>query len=64
MRKRFIAGAVCPQCHSQDTLAVGREDEQDVVVCVRCGYRQRQPEAGQKPEEAASDRLIGIFRPQ
>lgn len=41
-RKRFIAGAVCPQCQAQDTLAVGQEEQVDVVICIKCGYHQRQ----------------------
>ncbi|CAJ0998079.1 YheV family putative zinc ribbon protein [Sodalis praecaptivus] len=41
-RKRFIAGATCPVCHSSDTLAVWREENSDRVGCVKCGYSQRQ----------------------
>ncbi|AIA72830.1 hypothetical protein EV46_20175 [Pectobacterium atrosepticum] len=64
MRKRFIAGAVCPTCQAQDTLAVGREDEVEVVVCVKCGYRQsRADEPATVAAPQASD-IIGIFRPE
>ena len=41
-RKRFIAGAVCPSCSAMDTLAVWREDQVEVVECVKCGHHQRQ----------------------
>ncbi len=41
-RKRFIAGAVCPECQAQDTLAMWREDNVDVVQCVQCGHLERQ----------------------
>ena len=41
-RKRFIAGATCPKCKSQDTLMMWREDKIDVVECVNCGDQQRQ----------------------
>lgn len=40
-RKRFIAGAVCPECQAQDTLAMWREDNVDVVQCVTCGHLER-----------------------
>ncbi|MXP55812.1 YheV family putative metal-binding protein, partial [Pantoea sp. Seng] len=30
MRKRFIAGAVCPQCQEKDTLALWRENNVEV----------------------------------
>ena len=33
-RRRFIAGAVCPHCQQQDTLALYRELETEVVECV------------------------------
>lgn len=62
-RKRFIAGAVCPQCHTQDTLTVGMEDVEEVVACVKCGYRQSRPEAKQQAAERQDDRIIGMFHP-
>ena len=34
VRKRFIAGAKCPTCQAQDTLAMWRENNIDVVECV------------------------------
>ena len=34
VRKRFIAGAKCPSCQAQDTLAMWRENNIDVVECV------------------------------
>lgn len=64
MRKRFIAGAVCPECRTQDMLAVGYEDQTEVVVCVKCGYRQTR--LGE-PEAAAgrpADEIIAIFHPE
>ncbi|MBP2850821.1 MULTISPECIES: YheV family putative zinc ribbon protein [Dickeya] len=64
MRKRFIAGAVCPKCHSQDTLAVGREGDDDVVVCVHCGYQQSQSEAPPKAATPPTGEIIGLFRPE
>lgn len=40
MVKRFLAGAQCPACGQMDKLVVFREQEQDHVECVRCGYHQ------------------------
>ena len=31
VRKRFIAGAKCPSCQAQDTLAMWRENNIDIV---------------------------------
>ncbi|SLM64842.1 MULTISPECIES: YheV family putative zinc ribbon protein [Dickeya] len=63
-RKRFIAGAVCPKCQTQDTLAVGREGEEDIVVCVQCGYQQSQSDAPPKATSVPAGEIIGLFRPQ
>lgn len=62
-RKRFIAGAVCPQCQAQDTLAVGREDDVDVVECVQCGYHQRQSDTPATEAAPYGDTLIARFHP-
>lgn len=63
MRKRFIAGAVCPKCQAQDTLAVGREDETEVVICIKCGYHQRQSDEQAAPAGRSTEDIIGIFHP-
>lgn len=45
MTRRFIAGAVCPQCRALDRLVVEVVREKDEVTgtqqqrCVECGYR-------------------------
>ncbi|MGX8939887.1 YheV family putative zinc ribbon protein [Symbiopectobacterium sp. Eva_TO] len=62
-RKRFIAGAVCPQCQAQDTLAVGQEAHVDVVTCVKCGYRQCQSDPPPAAPERQGEHIIGIFHP-
>lgn len=63
-RKRFIAGATCPKCQSQDTLMMWREDKIDVVECVNCGDQQRQ--AGEVASEHVrqKEQVIGIFTPE
>ncbi|MDX5630798.1 MULTISPECIES: YheV family putative zinc ribbon protein [unclassified Brenneria] len=64
MRKRFIAGAICPECRTQDTLAVGYEDQTEVVVCVKCGYRQTRPDRPRRAAGRSADEIIGIFHPK
>ena len=41
--KRFIAGAVCPQCQLIDKIVVYQEADSAYCQCVRCGYQQQQP---------------------
>lgn len=63
-RKRFIAGAVCPKCQSQDTLMMWREDKIDVVECVNCGDQQRQVDDIATPHVRKQEQVIGIFTPE
>lgn len=43
IRKRFIAGAKCPACQAQDTMAMWRENNVDIVewlsAGIKCGKR-------------------------
>lgn len=38
--RRFVAGAVCPQCSEMDKIVVYRDDEKDFRECVSCGYKE------------------------
>lgn len=40
MVKRFISGAVCPKCGSQDSIRAERFDAQKVMKrdCIECGF--------------------------
>lgn len=65
-RKRFIAGAICPECHDEDSLMLYEEAGQEHVECVTCAYklseRDAQLKAEQQPTPANSE-LIGYFKP-
>ncbi|QHB34306.1 YheV family putative metal-binding protein [Yersinia canariae] len=63
-RKRFIAGAVCPQCKALDTLALWREDHVEVVECVKCGHHQRQTDEQVNKHVRPHEQVIGIFHPE
>jgi len=63
-RKRFIAGAVCPQCQSNDTLALGRDHDVDTITCVKCGFTQRQTDGTNAEKRALPEHIIGIFDPE
>lgn len=63
-RKRFIAGAVCPSCKAMDTLAVWREDQVEVVECVKCGHHQRQTDQQVEKHVRPQEQVIGIFHPE
>ncbi|VUD64179.1 hypothetical protein TDB9533_03261 [Thalassocella blandensis] len=40
--KRFIAGAVCPQCQEMDRIVMYREDNDEYRECVSCGFKEKQ----------------------
>lgn len=38
IKKRFIAGAVCPKCGTQDVLMMYKKDGVEHRECVECGF--------------------------
>ena len=56
MKKRFIAGAVCPECKQMDKIAVFTEDDgEEVAKCVACGYQSLRPTEGDLENEPKPD---------
>jgi len=47
-----------------DTLAVWREDQVEVVECVKCGHHQRQTEKQVEKHVRPQEQVIGIFHPE
>lgn len=41
--RRFIAGAVCPECQKMDKIVTYIQDGEDVAECVSCGYMSQRP---------------------
>ncbi|MFT6387094.1 MAG: putative metal-binding protein (TIGR02443 family) [Cellvibrionaceae bacterium] len=39
VKKRFIAGAICPRCSAMDKLMMYKENEKDKRECVSCGFK-------------------------
>ncbi|MGH1485550.1 MAG: YheV family putative zinc ribbon protein [Cellvibrionaceae bacterium] len=39
VKKRFIAGAVCPRCSEMDKLMTYKENEKEFRECVSCGFK-------------------------
>ncbi|WP_313053646.1 YheV family putative zinc ribbon protein [Atlantibacter hermannii] len=63
MRKRFIAGAVCPSCQAQDSLAMWCENNVDIVECVKCGHQMREADKSAQQHVREQEQVIGIFHP-
>ena len=43
---QFIAGAICPECKSQDTIALNPTD--DEIYCVNCDFVEKRPKEKSK----------------
>ncbi len=43
--RRFIAGAICPQCRAMDRLLLETVEDGQRRRCVSCGFTDEQPES-------------------
>jgi len=62
-KRRFIAGAICPKCKAQDTMALTKEDEVEKVTCVACGEQMTQSEPQVEEVVRQHEQVIGVFKP-
>ena len=49
MRRRFVAGVVCPQCRALDRIVIESKSKDEPVErqrCVECGYVSARPSGG------------------
>ncbi|PHR85240.1 MAG: DNA-binding protein [Colwellia sp.] len=63
IKKRFIAGAVCPKCKAQDTMALTKEDGVEKATCVNCGEQMTQSEPQVQKVVRQHEQVIGVFKP-
>lgn len=63
LKKRFIAGAICPKCKAMDTMALTKENNVEKVTCVSCGEQMVQTEAQVEEVVRANEQVIGVFKP-
>ncbi|AAZ24854.1 MULTISPECIES: YheV family putative zinc ribbon protein [Colwellia] len=63
LKKRFIAGAVCPKCKAMDTMALTKENGVEKVTCVSCGEQMVQTEEQVEKVVRENEQVIGVFKP-
>lgn len=53
MKKRFIAGVVCPKCGTQDSIMAAEDTDQKVMLreCVECGFTDKMSTVVNQPKE-------------
>ena len=69
VRRRFIAGAVCPRCARMDKIVVDLDT--DRRECVACGYSEPRPcqersgqeRSGQESDQPATELPTRVSRP-
>lgn len=62
-KKRFIAGASCPECKVMDTMMLYREHDVEKVECVECGHKMAQPDNAVQASTRQFEQVIGVFKP-
>ncbi|WP_404392703.1 YheV family putative zinc ribbon protein [Pseudoalteromonas phenolica] len=63
-KKRFIAGAVCPECQKQDVMMLYKEHDVEKVECVECGHKMTQPKDAVQASTRQFEQVIGVFKPE
>lgn len=64
IKKRFIAGAVCPSCGALDTLRWWVENNIELVECVKCDYQEKRLPKSAEASVHDTEQVIGIFKPE
>ncbi|MCJ8271420.1 MAG: YheV family putative metal-binding protein [Psychrosphaera sp.] len=64
LKKRFIAGATCPNCEAVDTIMLYKENNIEKVECVKCGHTMIQPEDSVNAATRQFEQVIGVFKPE
>ena len=62
MGKKFIAGAVCPQCNQMDKIFIYQKDGEDVAECNACGYISVRPKEVEPVEPHSEHGEEGVVR--
>jgi uncharacterized metal-binding protein (TIGR02443 family) len=64
IKKRFVAGAVCPKCKAQDSIMLYFENNVEQIECVHCDYHESQVDKKVSNASKGSKGVIGIFKPE
>lgn len=62
-KKRFIAGATCPECNEMDTMMLFVENNVEKVECQSCKHQMSQPDNAVQGATRQFEQIIGVFNP-
>ncbi|MEW5028945.1 YheV family putative zinc ribbon protein [Klebsiella pneumoniae] len=63
LRMLFISAAKCPSFQAQDSLAMWRENNVDVVEGVKSGHKMSEADKEGREHVRKEEQVIGIFHP-
>lgn len=63
IKKRFVAGATCPQCKAQDSIMLYFENNVEKIQCVHCDYQESQVDKKVSTASRGGEGVIGVFKP-
>ncbi|ABV38464.1 conserved hypothetical protein [Shewanella sediminis HAW-EB3] len=61
VKRRFVAGAKCPECKAMDSIVLFKVNGVETVECIDCDYSEQQPD--EKVAKKATGDVIGVFKP-
>ena len=64
IKKRFVAGAVCPKCKALDSIMLYFENNVEKIECVHCDYHESQVDKKVGAASKGGDGVIGVFKPE
>ena len=64
IKKRFVAGATCPECKAMDTLMLYFENNVEKIQCVNCNFKKSQTDKNVAAATRQKENVIGVFKPE
>ena len=64
IKKRFVAGAVCPKCKALDSIMLYFENNVEKISCVHCDYHESQTDNKVAAATRSNENVIGVFKPE
>lgn len=59
LQRRFIASAVCPSCKQIDKIQLCREQDDERIECINCGYFELKSDLAKNiPEKKVDEQPI------
>lgn len=64
IKKRFVAGAICPKCKALDSIMLYFENNIEKIQCIHCDYQESQVDKKVSAASKGGESVIGVFKPE